>query len=316
MRKALSTLGAVAFVTIGFAITVTPATAACVKTPTGAQLPVVAKPLPTSPGPRNVELNKINEWPRVAVRDSNPPISHLEYCGSATPSTDGSFTIVWQAAQKIAGKGTNVPPTALANKWYLEGARVYFYDNLADLNAHWGSNVQPPVPGGEITGVTKSPETTATNTNILNGDVGILRSASDGYEYEPNTLKGTTYHELGHSFDELNSRPSITPGSNFEIKFLADQTALNAQTTAQAFGSITIPTACAGKPNNWEIAKCIWPFHTTNREFFANIFGMRLGTIAGDATDEPETVQFANWMIAKFPQTKLYIDSIANGGTP
>jgi hypothetical protein len=125
-RTITSMLGALVVAT-GFLVAPAYAqsTVVCTTVPSGAQLPVVANPLPTTQPARNQELSKINDWPRVAVKDSTPPISHLYYCiNGGNPSTDTKFSAMWQAAQNIGTTGTNTPPQYVANQFYQTKQRV------------------------------------------------------------------------------------------------------------------------------------------------------------------------------------------------
>lgn len=69
---------------------------------------------------------------------------------------------------------------------------------------------------------------------------------------------------------------------------------------------------------HWQVAQCLWPTFTTDREFFANIFGKRIGGLSGDATEQPQLNDFSTWVGNKFwDETRDYMDSIDwTGYTP
>lgn len=356
MRKALSMLGAIAALAVGSFLAVQPAyaqsTVVCTTVPSGTQLPVVANPLPTSQGPRYVELNKINQWPRVAVAGSNPAVSHLYYCiNGGNPATDGEFSIAWQAAQTIGGKGSNVPPPAdVAELFYNDHLRIYFFENIAQLNSYWGTNYPSSANGGEPSAFTLGAGDPH-NPNIPVGSIGILKKKSNGNVHKPNTIKGNVYHELGHAFDRLKGSPSSTATSRWYKTqstggiFRTEIAALNIQSRANAFGAVSASTisstGCQAKYNdevnytNWQVAQCIWPYQTdfnsagtaplyqlNSQEFYANAFAILVGGLFWDHTDNPVMYDLGQFIADNFNDTFLYFSKttaplgVINGGTP
>ncbi len=267
-------------------------------------------------------LTAINDWPRMVELNSNPIKSSLYHCANGNPSTDSQFSTVWQAAQKIGRTGTNNPPQFIANKFYQNIKRLYFYENLAALNLSWNTNYSEVAAGGKIYGVTlKSGD--SQNPGVPVGSVGVWRKAADGTTNKPNSLKGVVYHELGHVFDSLFNYPSTLGSSNFATAKQNDIFDLNHLTRAQAFSGATIKPGCQAlynqpwDPNtqigtpNWDVALCNWPYFTQGEEFFANIFGKRIGGLLADAAKQPDLYGFGNWLTSKFThETDLYMDAI------
>lgn len=350
MRKALTMLGAVAALALGSFFTAPAAQAACTNVAPSA---TVQYPLPTNQAARNQQLVKINSWPKVAVKQSNPAISHLYYCVTGgNPSTDGQFTVTWEAAQTIGNKGSNVPPPYdLAELFYNDGLRIYFFEDINALDAEWGTNFHERIEDGEPSAVTLKAGDVH-NANIPVNSIGIFRKRLNGTTYRDNTIKGNVYHELGHAVDRLLSYPSADPDSRW-YKALAlggilrtDVDNLNFQSRADVFATVSATTIapCQDLYNepkttytNWEVAQCIWEYQTdwkngaiaplhqgNSQEFFANVFAVIVGQMFWDVNDSQVMYDLGAFIADNFGsgESKFYFQKttaptgIIYGGTP
>jgi len=319
MKRATTMLGALALMTAGF-LFAAPA----------AHATVTCNPYPVPPL-ADTPVSKINDWPRIKQKNSNPAVSHVYNCypnGSGGTQTTSEFHQMWQGAQAIGRHGTNNPPYYLANEYYQKGTRIYFFKNVTDLNSYWGTSY---APSGKFFGVTLRTVDNAQNPNIPVGSVGIVREHTDGTVYLGTTVKGTVFHELGHAFDLMKNGPASNPGSHWSSAKANDIYDLDHKTRAAAFPSnlVTIRKECKDQFNaawdpvtqqgvsNWTVARCQWPYQTSDREFFSNIFGQRLGGIGG-TTDNQQLLEFSIWMTNKYwNETRDYMDGIDwTGYTP
>lgn len=279
-------------------------------------------PLSDAPSPST----DLNNWPRTKEKDSNPATSSVYNCypnGSGGTLLTSEFHGLWQGAQNIGRTGTNNPPYYLANLYYQSKTRIYFYKNLNDLNSHWGTNYTVPGgSGGKFFGrVIRAGDTQ--NPGVPVGSVGVVREHTDGTVYSLNTIKSTVYHELGHAYDLLVGEPSSYQPGTWYVNRVNDIYELNHRTRAYAFDGVSINTECqamynsswdpvnqVGAYNNWDVARCQWPYFTLDQELFANIFGKRAGGLLGTA-DHPELLEFSTWLGNKFwDETRDYIDDI------
>lgn len=306
MKRAIRMLGALA-VLAGFFLAAPAANAACTTYP----VPPIA----------NTPSSNINNWPRNTDPGSSPAVSMAYYCASGSASTDTAFGWTWQAAQQIGNAVSTATPKYNSNLFTTNHQRVYFFENLAALNSEWGTSYSNPGGGVYVLGVTLG-SGDPHNASIPVGSVGILKKRSDGTTIPQATVKRTVYHELGHAFDRIKGFPSFNGGSNYNTAKANDIYDLDHETRANAFNGVTIPANCQALYNqpwnpatqtgtsNWTVALCVFTAaDTSESHFFANVFGFRLG---GSIVNVP----LGNFISNKFHDTKLYMDSVATGGTP
>lgn len=312
MRKALTMLGAIAALALGSFFAAPEAQA------------VTCDHYPNTPL-ADTPASAINNWPRTKEKDSSPATSSVYNCypnGSGGTLITSEFHGLWQGANSISSLGTNQPPNYLANLYYQGKTRIYFYKNVNDLNSHWGTNYSVPGGGGKFFGrVLRTGDTLVPGVPV--GSVGVLREHTDGTVYNLNTIKSTVYHELGHAYDLLVGEPSsYQPGSWYTARN-NDIHELNHKTRSYAFSNVSIRSECQdmydspwdpveqeGDHDNWEVAKCQWPYFTLDQELFANIFAKRAGGLLG-TTDHPQLLEFSTWLGNRFwDETRDYIDQI------
>lgn len=310
MKRATSMLGALAMLAVGFLFAAPAAHA------------VTCASYPTTPI-ADTPASNLNSWPRTKEKNSNPAVSSIYNCypnGSGGTLITTEFNALWQGAQSVSHWGTSQPPYYLANVYYQNKTRIYFYKNLNDLNTHWGTSYSPT---GKFFGVTLRSGDTQ-NPNVPIGSVGIVREHTDGTVYGLNTIKTTAYHELGHVFDIINNSPSTLMQSYWTSAKNNDIYDLDDLPRAQAFPTniVTIRSQCTSVYNeswdpsthtgtsNWTVAQCQWPYYTLNDELFANVFAKRVGGSLG-TSDNASLLEFSTWMGSKFwDETRTYMDSI------
>lgn len=331
MKRAISMLGAIAALAVGFSVAAPAA---------HAQTPPTCIAYPTTPL-ADTPASAINSWPRTKEKSSSPAHSSVFNC---TGSTSSEFSGMWQAANNIAGTGTNQPPAFLADQFYQSKVRIYFYTNLGDLNAHWNTAYTPPGGVGEIYGITlRSGDSGAPGVPV--GSVGIMWKSPGGTTYNLNAIKGAVHHELGHVFDNLQGNPSVSGTSAWKTARVNDIFTLNATgggstpaARSALFNGIDVQNDYAtcwdeyqdydiddpmdpGYPHtgktHWEVAQCMWPYFTENEELFANVFGKRIGNLLAHQGTQPKLYDFSFFLGGFWDEMRDYMDTIDwTGYTP